>query len=239
MPHIISESGRALTAHHALLLLKVIDVESQVAVPPPELDGGRPPLLHEMVEDYDVTNLDRQERARGLPRRHVRQGARPAALQQRRPVAARARDGRARSTSRRVNRIAQLAQLDRDEYARSSAGSSTPRSSTATSATSRSSSRCPTAGRSTSSSRSCRSTGWTRSRMRRGHACRTSPATRTARSTASSATRTDSRAWSCTTCATTISLHARHLPHRRVSGDPRRPAQPVRRHERGAHPARA
>ena len=32
MPHIISESGRALTAHHALLLLKVIDVESQVAV---------------------------------------------------------------------------------------------------------------------------------------------------------------------------------------------------------------
>ena len=30
MPHIISESGRALTAHHALLLLNVIDVESQV-----------------------------------------------------------------------------------------------------------------------------------------------------------------------------------------------------------------
>ena len=29
MPHIISESGRALTAHHALLLLSVIDVESQ------------------------------------------------------------------------------------------------------------------------------------------------------------------------------------------------------------------
>ena len=29
MPHIISESGRALTAHHALLLIKVIDVESQ------------------------------------------------------------------------------------------------------------------------------------------------------------------------------------------------------------------
>src|SRR5687768_14825350 len=28
MPHLISESGRALTAHHALLLLKVIDVES-------------------------------------------------------------------------------------------------------------------------------------------------------------------------------------------------------------------
>src|SRR4051812_2960538 len=33
MPHIISESGRALTAHHALLLLKVIDVESVAQVP--------------------------------------------------------------------------------------------------------------------------------------------------------------------------------------------------------------
>src|SRR3954452_2182773 len=29
MPHLVSESGRALTAHHALLLIKVIDVESQ------------------------------------------------------------------------------------------------------------------------------------------------------------------------------------------------------------------
>ena len=38
MPHIISESGRALTAHHALLLLKVIDVESQAEQPVPELD---------------------------------------------------------------------------------------------------------------------------------------------------------------------------------------------------------
>jgi arginine decarboxylase len=35
MPHLISESGRALTAHHALLLLKVIDVESQAEPPLP------------------------------------------------------------------------------------------------------------------------------------------------------------------------------------------------------------
>ena len=36
MPHLISESGRALTAHHALLLVNVIDVESQIEpVPPP------------------------------------------------------------------------------------------------------------------------------------------------------------------------------------------------------------
>src|SRR4029079_18394926 len=37
MPHIISESGRALTAHHALLLLSVIDVESQADTQAPAL----------------------------------------------------------------------------------------------------------------------------------------------------------------------------------------------------------
>jgi arginine decarboxylase len=31
MPHIISESGRALTAHHAMLLVNVVDLETQVA----------------------------------------------------------------------------------------------------------------------------------------------------------------------------------------------------------------
>src|SRR5690606_34399901 len=30
MPHVISESGRALTAHHALLLINVIDLETQI-----------------------------------------------------------------------------------------------------------------------------------------------------------------------------------------------------------------
>jgi arginine decarboxylase len=57
MPHVISESGRALTAHHALLLLKVIDVESVVEVPVPELTDDDHALLHEMAEDHaDVTN---------------------------------------------------------------------------------------------------------------------------------------------------------------------------------------
>src|SRR5690606_21185772 len=36
MPHIISESGRALTAHHALLLVNVIDVESQADIKLPD-----------------------------------------------------------------------------------------------------------------------------------------------------------------------------------------------------------
>jgi len=52
MPHIISESGRALTAHHALLLLKVIDVESHTERPILELTDEDHPLLHEMLADY-------------------------------------------------------------------------------------------------------------------------------------------------------------------------------------------
>src|SRR6476619_1198099 len=54
MPHVISESGRALTAHHALLLLKVIDVESVVEVPVPTLTDDDHAVLHEMHEDYEA-----------------------------------------------------------------------------------------------------------------------------------------------------------------------------------------
>ncbi|MFL5497816.1 MAG: biosynthetic arginine decarboxylase [Gemmatimonadaceae bacterium] len=52
MPHVISESGRALTAHHALLLLSVIDVESQADNAVPELTRQHHALLHEMAADY-------------------------------------------------------------------------------------------------------------------------------------------------------------------------------------------
>src|SRR5688572_4406237 len=52
MPHIISDSGRALTAHHALLLLSVIDVESQADNSVPELTDDNHALLHEMAADY-------------------------------------------------------------------------------------------------------------------------------------------------------------------------------------------
>ena len=51
MPDIISESGRALTAHHALLLLSVIDVESAAEPTAPTLTEEDHPLLHEMAED--------------------------------------------------------------------------------------------------------------------------------------------------------------------------------------------
>jgi len=65
MPHIISESGRALTAHHALLLLSVIDVESQADNTVPELTEDHHTLLHEMAADYaSVTKRISKRRVR-------------------------------------------------------------------------------------------------------------------------------------------------------------------------------
>jgi arginine decarboxylase len=61
MPHIISESGRALTAHHALLLINVIDVESQIEPLPPKLREEPHPLLVEMSENLEGLTQDRIE----------------------------------------------------------------------------------------------------------------------------------------------------------------------------------
>ncbi len=55
-PHIISESGRALTAHHALLLLSVIDVESAHEPTAPTLSEEDHALLHEMSEDLKAVS---------------------------------------------------------------------------------------------------------------------------------------------------------------------------------------
>jgi arginine decarboxylase len=48
MPHIISESGRALTAHHALLLINVIDLETQSSDAPAELPDDVHPLVQNL-----------------------------------------------------------------------------------------------------------------------------------------------------------------------------------------------
>jgi len=56
MPHIISESGRALTAHHALLLINVIDVESQQDITLPELTADDHAVLHELKEGYETVS---------------------------------------------------------------------------------------------------------------------------------------------------------------------------------------
>src|ERR1051325_3638555 len=67
MPHIISESGRALTAHHALLLLTVIDVETNSERPIPELTEEDHQLLHEMLADHRAASR------KNLSRRRVRE----------------------------------------------------------------------------------------------------------------------------------------------------------------------
>jgi arginine decarboxylase len=57
MPHVISESGRALTAHHALLLINVIDVETQVAAEVGEI----PEDAHLLVDELAATYRDIRE----------------------------------------------------------------------------------------------------------------------------------------------------------------------------------
>ena len=90
MPHIISESGRALTAHHALLLLSVIDVESQADNAVPELTEEHHTLCTRWRPTTRRCQAGVEEaRARGVSRRDVRQGARAGTLQQRRPHASR------------------------------------------------------------------------------------------------------------------------------------------------------
>ncbi|HEU5171260.1 MAG TPA: biosynthetic arginine decarboxylase [Gemmatimonadales bacterium] len=59
MPNLISESGRALTAHHSLLLVNVIDVESLTEPVPPALRDDPHPLLVEMAEDLESVSPDR------------------------------------------------------------------------------------------------------------------------------------------------------------------------------------
>ena len=59
MPSIISESGRALTAHHSLLLMNVIEVESLNESVAPALRAEPHPLLLEMAEDLTSFTPDR------------------------------------------------------------------------------------------------------------------------------------------------------------------------------------
>jgi len=52
MPHIISESGRALTAHHALLLVNVVDLETQLPDVPQGIRDDDHLIVHELLETY-------------------------------------------------------------------------------------------------------------------------------------------------------------------------------------------
>ncbi len=64
MPDIITESGRALTAHHSLLLINVTDVESQGGMPTeeapaPVIRADSPPMLRELIENLESLTVDR------------------------------------------------------------------------------------------------------------------------------------------------------------------------------------
>lgn len=58
MPHIISESGRALTAHHALLLVNVIDLETQSVEFSEEVPEDAHPIVHELAAAYAGVDED-------------------------------------------------------------------------------------------------------------------------------------------------------------------------------------
>src|ERR671923_1098048 len=114
MPHIISESGRALTAHHALLLVNVIDVETSVAVSPPVPTDDDHLVLHELREGYDTISTKSvrevyhdatfaKERAHELFKSGV--------------LSLRGRAMADQLYTATVNEIAKLANLDREEYA--------------------------------------------------------------------------------------------------------------------------
>jgi arginine decarboxylase len=120
MPHLISESGRALTAHHALLLVKVIDVESQAQPALPEISAEDHPLLQDMIADYHI--LDRPKltsRARKVlevfhdatfDKERARQYFNSGVLSLRERAMAET------IYFATINRIAQLAQQDRGAY---------------------------------------------------------------------------------------------------------------------------
>ncbi|MEO5810909.1 MAG: biosynthetic arginine decarboxylase [Rhodanobacter sp.] len=57
-PHILTEAGRAMTAHHAVMVVNVSEVEAvpQGAIPPPRAD--EPPVLRRLRETWD--ELDRR-----------------------------------------------------------------------------------------------------------------------------------------------------------------------------------
>ncbi len=61
MPDLISESGRAITAHHALLLLNVIDCETHHAPRRVTIGPDAHPLLLEMQENLEALTPNRVE----------------------------------------------------------------------------------------------------------------------------------------------------------------------------------
>ncbi len=113
MPHVISESGRALTAHHAMLLLNVIDVESQQDIALPDLTDDDHVILHELKEGFS-----------SISSRSVREVYHDATFAKERAqslfnsgvLTLRGRALAEQLYMATINRVAKLAQRDREEY---------------------------------------------------------------------------------------------------------------------------
>jgi len=113
MPHIISESGRALTAHHALLLIDVIDVESQQELHLPVLTDDDHAILHELEAGY-----------RTVSNRSVREVYHDATFLKERMhalfnsgvLSLRGRAMGEQLYNATLNEVARIAQRDREEY---------------------------------------------------------------------------------------------------------------------------
>src|SRR6476660_1834222 len=117
MPHIISESGRALTAHHALLLLSVIDVESQADNTVPELNEEHHTLLHEMAADYaSVSKRVSRKRVREVYHDATFDKERAQELFNTGVLTLRDRAVAEQIYLATISAVARIAQKDRDEY---------------------------------------------------------------------------------------------------------------------------
>ncbi len=117
MPHIISESGRALTAHHALLLLSVIDVESQADNAVPELTDDHYSLLHEMAADYaSVSKRVSRKRVREVYHDATFDKERAQELFNTGVLSLRDRAIAEQIYLATISAVARIAQRDRDEY---------------------------------------------------------------------------------------------------------------------------
>lgn len=113
MPHVISESGRALTAHHALLLVNVIDVETQTEDVPEEVPEDAHALVHELaatLRDLDERSLRETYHdatfAKEQMRVHFNSGV----------LTLRERAHAERLFLAIMNRVARLASADPEEY---------------------------------------------------------------------------------------------------------------------------
>jgi arginine decarboxylase len=117
MPHVISESGRALTAHHALLLLSVIDVESQADNSAPELNEDHHTLLHEMAADYaSVSKRVSRKRVREVYHDATFDKERAQELFNSGVLTLRDRAIGEQIYLATISAVARIAQKDRDEY---------------------------------------------------------------------------------------------------------------------------